>query len=333
MNKTDLYLIIDSRCNLHCPFCIRKNLSSNDDMSIETVDEILDVAPSLFNVGAIIITGGEPTLHPDFIDIIDRACKKYPFVIVNSNGTFDKYVANDLLDRMSKNLFVQISLDGTRTMHDTLRGNGSYDKAIDNIKHLGLRHEHLFISTTVSNKNIDDVLRMPEVLEYLRFNYWKVSQEQAYNPNVDKLIDSSAWNQFVDKLIERCTFRLFIKKLYDFTLMEAYLKRGVDLNNCIRNCGFGKENIYFNSHKDFLYCSCTNKIIGNLESDGPKIIRERLKTFSINVPESSACYNCKFKIICNGGCPGYSLKVFGKVGMGDIRCPFVKASLSRTLNN
>lgn len=330
MNKTDLYLIIDSRCNLHCPFCIRKNLSSNYDMSLETIDEILDVAPSLFNVGAIIITGGEPTLHPNFINIVDKACKKYPFVIVNSNGTFDKNIANVLLGRMSKNLFVQISLDGTKTTHDTLRGKGCYDKTISNIKYLGCRKEHLFISTTVSNKNINDVLQMPEVLETLRFNYWKVSQEQTYNPNIDELLDSDVWNKFVDRLIEKCQFKLFIKKMYNFTLMEAYLKRGVDLNNCIRNCGFGKENIYFNSRKDFLYCSCTDKVIGNLASDGPEKIREKLMNFSIEIPKSSICYNCKFKIICNSGCPGYSLKVFGKVGMGDIRCPFVKASLPHT---
>ena len=27
--------------------------------------------------------------------------------------------------------------------------------------------------------------------------------------------------------------------------------------------------------------------------------------------------------MCNGGCPGLSLKVFGSEGMGDIRCPEV----------
>lgn len=67
MNITDLYLIINSRCNLKCPFCIRKNLTFMDDMSMSTVCQIFESIEGIFdNIGSVIITGGEPTLHPNF---------------------------------------------------------------------------------------------------------------------------------------------------------------------------------------------------------------------------------------------------------------------------
>ena len=325
MNVTDLYLIINSRCNLKCPFCIRKNLTYRDDMSMNTICQIFNSIEKIFdNIGSIIITGGEPTLHPNFFEIVDMACKRFKRVLVNSNGVFSTAIAEALKERMIQNLYIQISLDGLKEVHDRLRGNGCFDKTVSSINAFSDASSHLIISTTVSKSNIENVKDMPEFLEGLKFRYWKVSQEQIENPSINSIIENNIWNDFVDLLINKSHFMISIKKMFDFNLMNEYLSHGVDLDNCIRNCGYGKENVYINSSKNILYCSCVNKIIGNLDDDEIETIRYRVKNFSVVIPPESICNKCAYRHICNSGCPGYSLKVFGKIGMGDIRCPKVR---------
>lgn len=326
MNITDLYLIINSRCNLKCPFCIRKNLTFMDGMSMSTVCQIFESIEGIFdNIGSVIITGGEPTLHPNFFDIVDMACNRFKRVLINSNGVFSTEIAEALKERMAHNLYVQISLDGLKGVHDKLRGNGSFEKTVNSINAFSEASSHLIISTTVGKANIESVKDMPEFLEGLSFRYWKVSQEQIEKPSVNAIIDNNIWNAFVDLLINKSCFMLSIKKMFDFNLMKAYLAHGVELNNCIRNCGYGKENVYINSSKNILYCSCVNKVIGNLDDDEIETIRYRVKnSSSVVIPPESICSKCAYKLICNSGCPGYSLKFFGKIGMGDIRCPKVR---------
>jgi uncharacterized radical SAM superfamily Fe-S cluster-containing enzyme len=80
---------ITNTCNLGCPICFTYN--RNDciyHMSIEemqkTVDRLIDSSGS---VDLINITGGEPTLHPQLIDIL-RICKRPEIgrITMNSNG-------------------------------------------------------------------------------------------------------------------------------------------------------------------------------------------------------------------------------------------------------
>ena len=202
MNITDLYLIINSRCNLKCPFCIRKNLTFMDDMSMSTVCQIFESIEGIFdNIGSVIITGGEPTLHPNFFDIVDMACNRFKRVLINSNGVFSTEIAEALKERMAHNLYVQISLDGLKGVHDKLRGNGSFEKTVNSINAFSEVSSHLIISTTVGKANIESVKDMPEFLEGLSFRYWKVSQEQIEKPSVNAIIDNNIWNAFVDLLI------------------------------------------------------------------------------------------------------------------------------------
>ena len=52
-----------------------------------------------------------------------------------------------------------------------------------------------------------------------------------------------------------------------------------------------------------------------LDSDKNKVFSE------YQLAEDSECQSCEYKKFCNGGCIGMSYHYFGKLGMGDIRCP------------
>ncbi|MFH1551565.1 MAG: radical SAM protein [bacterium] len=72
-NKNVGLLKITSRCNDDCKFCIeRESISKKtDDLSFEEIKNNYQYLKTNFNLDYLIITGGEPTLHPDFLKIID----------------------------------------------------------------------------------------------------------------------------------------------------------------------------------------------------------------------------------------------------------------------
>jgi len=72
-------------------------------MSVDTVASSLAFMEK-HKVKTCMVSGGEPTLSPEFEQIMDMVCMSVPFVILMSNGTFafDDHIFNivkDILDR------------------------------------------------------------------------------------------------------------------------------------------------------------------------------------------------------------------------------------------
>ncbi|MFM7320070.1 MAG: radical SAM protein, partial [Armatimonadota bacterium] len=82
-----LLLEITEACNLRCPTCYA-DAHGHEMMSIETVRHRLDTffagQPKL---DVLMLSGGEPTIHPRFVEILDLALE-YPIdrVVINTNG-------------------------------------------------------------------------------------------------------------------------------------------------------------------------------------------------------------------------------------------------------
>ena len=85
-----LALPITRECNRHCPECMAR---SRPDMSLRergpvSVDELKWVGRTLGPIGRIEITGGEPSLHPDFVWISEHIHELFqcPDIMLLTNG-------------------------------------------------------------------------------------------------------------------------------------------------------------------------------------------------------------------------------------------------------
>lgn len=328
--RFSIIFMITENCNCNCFFCSRNNLSRTfKTPNLKDIHKAFTLLSSEYPSSKLILSGGEPTLSKDFIKIVEYATSLFEKVEIQTNGTFCIDTANQLEPLLRKNLYLQFSLDGTQYMHDKIRGNGVFLKAITNIRNYKDVYEHISISTTVfSAYNISDVLSLAEYLNQLKFRRLTVSIVQPLNPKQERLIDCKDWNEFVDDLLPKCHYRVDISKLFDFDLMDSFLRSGSKWAG-ITNCGRGRTHIYVDTNLDVLPCTCMSYSVGNLLHDDYGIIKQRLEESNqIIISENSVCYNCKYKSICNGGCPGYSTKIFGSPNMGDIRCPKVKKHAS-----
>ncbi len=80
---------ITDRCNLSCPTCYASSSPTyGRHRSIEEIEKMIDIVVENEGTPDVIqISGGEPTIHPQFFEILDIAkTKPIRYIMVNTNG-------------------------------------------------------------------------------------------------------------------------------------------------------------------------------------------------------------------------------------------------------
>ena len=96
-------------CNMRCPFCHNMDLITGleqiDPIPFDSVIEHLKMRKGV--IDGVCITGGEPTLHPDLIDLVGIIKNMGLLVKLDSNGS-----KTDVLEYLiAKNLLDYIAID------------------------------------------------------------------------------------------------------------------------------------------------------------------------------------------------------------------------------
>jgi len=164
-----LLLNITNKCNLACKHCY---LGTPGNAHIEP--RMFENAVSHFeDMGGmkLMLSGGEPLLHPRFWDLMEVLPSYELRVILLSNGTLiDKNVALKLCTYVDE---VQVSIDGISS-HDMIRGKGSYDKAMRGILNLRSAGMPVSIATIIHRYNAGEFEKMRKLFSDLKVISWSV---------------------------------------------------------------------------------------------------------------------------------------------------------------
>lgn len=127
-----VYFQITRHCNLACPYCY---LKSGPGQPHVPTPAVLTMAAFLARNGLaeVRLTGGEPTSHPDFFEIVDAFRGQGVFVSVATHGVVGRATLDALAAR--PDLWVICSLDGDAATHDAYR-RGSFDRVVANLRYL-----------------------------------------------------------------------------------------------------------------------------------------------------------------------------------------------------
>ncbi len=134
---TTFYLYLTDGCNLRCRHCwitptfVNGEPSPGTFLSLELLKRAVAEAKPL-GLHAAKLTGGEPTLHPQFVEIADYLSAEGLSLTMETNGTLiDEALARHLKERTNL-WFVSVSLDGaSAASHDAFRGvKGAFDAAV-----------------------------------------------------------------------------------------------------------------------------------------------------------------------------------------------------------
>lgn len=139
---------LTNKCLYRCPFCKVWDVSSQE----LTSSQIYSYVDDLVQMGTkrISFTGGEPLLRKDIKDIIDYVAAKGVYVLINTNGA----LVGGKIEDIKKVNKVQLSLDGAKDVHDTIRGRGSYDLVLEAMELLNKRNIPFTITTVLNKENL-----------------------------------------------------------------------------------------------------------------------------------------------------------------------------------
>ena len=116
-------LMITGRCNFNCLHCFNAadNAPLMSEWDFDELCVLLDQARDC-GINAFTLTGGEPMMHPRFMDIVREIMSRGMYVEkINTNGWF---ITQELLDQMKDagcRPVMKISFDGLGS-HDKMRG-------------------------------------------------------------------------------------------------------------------------------------------------------------------------------------------------------------------
>jgi len=118
------------RCNYNCRGCYSRDRNSDNELSTQELDSLFLEATNL-GVLSIVVTGGEPYLRCDIIELIEKH-KKLLFVSI-TNGS---KMTLELARRISKsgNIIQLVSIEGFEKHTDNRRKKGSYLIAVKAMK-------------------------------------------------------------------------------------------------------------------------------------------------------------------------------------------------------
>ena len=163
-NRLLLQFHITGRCNLRCKHCYRTE-GDREPLDYAAVERVIDQFLQLrraYNAhygirkkGHINITGGEPLFHKDMdriLALLGSHRQEFSFGIL-SNGSFLDERRMALLKENGVS-FVQLSIDGDRAAHDSLRAPGDYDRVFAKAAQLEKAGIPTYISFTANRENI-----------------------------------------------------------------------------------------------------------------------------------------------------------------------------------
>ncbi|MBU7017125.1 MAG: radical SAM protein [Theionarchaea archaeon] len=167
-----MQLGITNRCNLGCIHCYEE-LQTPRDMTSQhyttIVSKFLETADIWGKRAVVWLTGGEPLVHPDLWNFVgflqeqkDSGSHLSAFILTNGVLMDERCVS--YLEKYPVVTDVQVSLDGTsESVHEAIRGKGTYKKTVDAIKLLSASKLKVHIHMVVSKENLVEAYTLPEV--------------------------------------------------------------------------------------------------------------------------------------------------------------------------
>ena len=313
----ELDLHITNKCNLYCKHCIYE---SNDkevpDMSLNTVDSIIPSIKTL-EIGEVHLTGGEPLLHPDIYEIIDRLNGAGLSVRLQTNGyAVDEGTAKKLSERGVESVLV--SLDGTETVHNKFRGNaGSYKLAVNAIEVFVKSGMAVRVNTVLHKNNIScikPILESSKALGAEKHSFFYLSPGGRGRNIRDLILSLREWHCAVKEVREVSeALNMADKVKYQYLIADLKTEpsecRLIDRDNCLIMCNGDVYPCVFFVNSGFSLGNVNNENLFDIWRKGGKWDNYRTE-------RKKKCGDLK----CGGGCMGLTYLLNGNISGCDPRC-------------
>ncbi|MDR0751708.1 MAG: radical SAM protein [Christensenellaceae bacterium] len=330
----ELDLHITNRCTSSCLYCcFESNRLKLNEFSYSQICKILKEANGL-GCTDVHITGGEPLIREDILDIVAFANSLDFHIRMQTNGSLlSKKMAIALYDAGLKS--IMISLDSfNQETHEKMRGQGTFLSTLLAIRialeaKLNVRINSVL--TKVNKSEIFDTIEFVRKLGIKNYSAFYFSPIGSGRSISNEWIPPEEYLQFWNGL------QKLIKNSYNLHDMNIIIEKGyanwveakkIDVSN-FTGCGGGCLNTYNN--KDYIIIRCDGNMypcimalehspLGNINLNSLSNIYANSEIWeTLTLTGASECGICQNKIICGEGCRYYP-HLINKSSEHDDRC-------------
>lgn len=320
-------------CQAHCEYCFEKNVVNKHTMKESVADKTSDFIIKMLKeteakVLYLTFFGGEPTLNVLVIKKIGEKCScfckendiKFSSTIVTNGILLNEKMFNDInpLINLSR---IQITLDGTKALHNKVKGLDCFDKVINNICNLSFKSKVIIRLnvTRVNCKNIAELLAEMDKYEWCFDNVVvylaRVRSDYGVECNTD-CMTIEEFNMFKCEMYEKFCGKILRKAQLLPAVKKTFCGWERRYNYCI-----GPDGLLYKCNHDI---GNINKSVGNVETGN--FYSQYEMQFMGSIPEDCINKKCYMVPICQGGC------VMERSLCKSCNCDEIKKSIVSDLN-
>jgi SynChlorMet cassette radical SAM/SPASM protein ScmF len=333
---TSLYMYIAGSCNMACRHCwisptYEPDNSNGQFLKLEYIKKAVEEAKPL-GLQSVKLTGGEPTLHPQFREIVEYLDNEGIAILIESNGTLiDKELAIFLKSKKMV-FFISISLDGATTKtHEVLRDvAGSFKRVINGINFLVEAGFNPQLICTLYQGNVHEIEKIVRLAENLgcgsvKFNHiQQVGRGKSFSSqnglSIKEILDK--YDLIQNKIQKKVKVQIFYDIPFAFLSIKNLQKNS--LNRCslqnvlgilsggeIAFCGIGV------TVPELVFGYIQDNDLNGIWKSNPKILSLRK-----DIPSSfdGICSQCVFRDSCQGCCIANNYHRAGRLNASYFFC-------------
>jgi len=191
----NILIHITLRCNLKCVHCYigeKKQI----DLPLNIIKKFI---PEFYQLQGlrILVSGGEPLLHPQFKEIIEYISQFPLRIMLLTNGTL---ITPKIAEFLKNHVYeIQISIDGIESHNEFRADKNAYNKAINAIQMLKNKGISIEVATMIHKKNINELNQLSETLKELNVDHWSLDipvltgdfiKNRDYIPDLEKAVNA-----------------------------------------------------------------------------------------------------------------------------------------------
>jgi len=152
---------LTDRCQLDCQHCLRDPELTPKDLPLPIIRKVLAEAKAIYGSGHVALTGGEPTLHPDFPAVLDAIVENgFTWHLVTNARRIEQLLAltKEVPARRAALSVIDFSLDGAdEETHDAIRGKGSFRDVMRGVTLCTAYKIPFILQATLNAKNVHQI--------------------------------------------------------------------------------------------------------------------------------------------------------------------------------
>ena len=315
-----MFMEVTNACNLKCIHCYLGDIDARRELPLEDIKRVVD---QYSDIGGeyLAISGGEPFVRKDLMEIVEYASSQPLFISILSNGIL---ITDETAKKLSQYNIreVQISLDGAKSeTHDAFRGmKGAQKAAIRAIEALRREGIKVNIATVVNRLNVNE---LAEIIDFCK--QWDIVPGLSFQQAKGRAVKEGmpyqlTYHEHYREMIKAHRYMTEHTKDKPFTF-----KAPAEPNLNVHRCSAGLTSMSVLSNGDVYACLDLNAPgtkLGNIHeqsvgeiwnSDHPFLTMLRTSFLK----DLTFCRDCRHFIYCKGGCPATAYEVWGNYHMPD----------------